>query len=64
MLLDVAAKVVCAIISNRLAEHITGLEEQNGFRALRGTVDGLFGLKLVLNKSRERARPFLLGSIC
>jgi hypothetical protein len=53
MLLDVVAKVVCAIISARLGDHVAGLEEQNGFRARRGTVDGLFGLKMVLNKRRE-----------
>jgi exonuclease III len=53
MLLDVAAKVVCAIIADRLARHVAVLEEQNGFRAKRGTIDGLFGLKLVLTKRKE-----------
>jgi hypothetical protein len=32
---------------------VEGLEEQNGFRAKRGTVDGLFGLKLALHKRKE-----------
>jgi hypothetical protein len=32
MLLDVAAKVVCAIILNRLAKYIQTLEEQNSVK--------------------------------
>jgi hypothetical protein len=58
MLLDVAAKIVCAIISNRLAKYIQTLEEQNGFKCERGTIgidriDGLFGLKVALHKRKE-----------
>ena len=53
MLLDVAAKVVGAIIAIRLGEHVEGIEEQNGFRSNRGTVDGLFSLKLALHKRKE-----------
>jgi hypothetical protein len=53
MLLDVAAKVVCAIISNRLTKYIRTLEEQNGFKARRGTIDGLFGLKAALHERKE-----------
>jgi hypothetical protein len=47
------AKVVCAIISNRLAKYIQTLEEQNGFKCERGTIDGLFGLKVALHKRKE-----------
>ena len=53
MLLDVAAKIVCAIISNRLAKYIQTLEEQNCFKCECGTIDGLFGLKVALHKRKE-----------
>ena len=53
MLLDVVAKVVCAIISNRLSTYIHTLEEQNGFKFERGVIDGLFELKIALHKRKE-----------
>ncbi len=53
MLLDVVAKVVCAIISNRLAKYIQSLEEQNCFKFECCTIDGLFGLKIALHKRKE-----------
>ena len=55
MLLDVAGKVVCSIISRRLQSLLSdeGLEAQNGFTANRGCVDGSFSLRLALLKRKE-----------
>ena len=53
MLLEPAAKIVCAIISTRLGP-LVDLEEQCGFRPGRGTTDGLFTLKLALQKCKEQ----------
>jgi hypothetical protein len=55
MLLDAASKIVCAIISGRISGVLReeGLEAQNGFTAGRGTADGIFSLKLLLQKRKE-----------
>jgi hypothetical protein len=47
------AKIVCAIIAARLGP-LVDLEEQCGFRSGRGTTDGLFTLKLALQKRKEQ----------
>ena len=52
MLLEPAAKIVCAIIARRLAPCVIQ-EDQCGFRALRGTVDSLWSFKLAAQKRRE-----------
>ena len=55
MLLDTMAKVVSSIISKRLQRVLleVGIEEQNGFMPRRGCVDGIFSLKVALQKRRE-----------
>ena len=55
MLLDTMAKVVSSITSKRLQRVLleVGIEEQNGFMPRRGCVDGIFSLKVALQKRRE-----------
>ena len=56
MLMEAAPKLVSSIISSRIKKHILikeGLEEQNGFMPHRGCRDGIFALKLALQKRRE-----------
>ena len=54
-LLDVASKIFSRILVGRMQsvqeEH--GLEEQSGFRGLRGTIDGLFSVSVALQKRKE-----------
>ena len=57
MLLDCFAKWLGSILGNRLKavfEKI-GMESQNGFRPDRGCTDGLFTLKLALQKCKEHS---------
>ncbi|NBO66980.1 MAG: hypothetical protein EBU88_19410 [Acidobacteria bacterium] len=56
MLMEAAPKLVSSIISSRIKKHILmkeGLKEQNGFMPHRGCRDGIFSLKLALQKRRE-----------
>ena len=59
MLMEAAPKLVSSIISSRIKNHILieeGLEEQNGFMPHRGCRDGIFSLKLALQKRREHGQ--------
>eukprot|EP00292_Cryptomonas_paramecium_P032853 CAMPEP_0113677242 /NCGR_PEP_ID=MMETSP0038_2-20120614/9142_1 /TAXON_ID=2898 /ORGANISM="Cryptomonas paramecium" /LENGTH=81 /DNA_ID=CAMNT_0000594465 /DNA_START=611 /DNA_END=853 /DNA_ORIENTATION=+ /assembly_acc=CAM_ASM_000170 len=38
-----------------------GLEEQNGFTPGRGSLDGIFSLKVALQKRREHGLVFLIS---
>ena len=55
MMLEVAYKIVSIILHGRLTTLSEGLdhESQCGFRPKRGTMDGIFSLKLALKKRRE-----------
>ena len=55
MLLDAASKFVCAIIAGRLTRLLDAerMEEQNGFMPHRGNTDGIFSLKIFLQKRKE-----------
>ena len=55
MLIECAAKIVCTILGWRIQSVLSleGLEEQNGFTPKRGCADGLFSLKVALQKRRE-----------
>lgn len=55
MMLEVAYKVVAIVLHRRLTQVCETLdhESQCGFRPHRGTVDGIFSLKLALKKRRE-----------
>ena len=55
MLIEAAAKIVCSILGNRIQNFLNaaGLEEQNGFTPGRGGLDGIFSLKVALQKRRE-----------
>lgn len=55
MLIETAAKIVCSILGNRIQNFLneSGLEEQNGFTPGRGGLDGIFSLKVALQKRRE-----------
>ena len=56
MLIESPAKVISSVIANRLSANILeheGLEEQNGFMRNRGCCDGIFSLKLALQKRHE-----------
>jgi len=56
MLMEAAPKLISSIVSSRIKENILieeGLEEQNGFMPRRGCRDGIFSLKLALQKRRE-----------
>ena len=58
MLLDSVVKVVGTIISDRLQDLLAefGFDEQNGFMRLRGTCDGVFSLRLALQKRKEHGQ--------
>ena len=54
--MEAAPKLISYIVSSRIKENILieeGLEEQNGFMPRRGCRDGIFSLKLALQKRRE-----------
>jgi len=55
MLLDAASKIVCAIIAGRLTRLLEAerMEEQKGFMPRRSTTDGIFSLKILLQKHKE-----------
>ena len=54
-LLDIASKILSTVIVARmqLVQEQEGLEDQNGFRGLRGTIDGLFNTCMALLKRKE-----------
>jgi hypothetical protein len=47
-LLDIASKILSTVIvaSMQLVQEKEGLEDQNGFRRQRGTIDGLFNTSI------------------
>ena len=55
MLLDSVAKIVSSVISFRLQNILkdVGCEYQNGFTSRRGCADGLFSIKMALQKRKE-----------
>ena len=55
MMLEVAYKVLAILVNERLGPIKESLdhESQNGFRSLRGTMDGIFTMKTALKKRRE-----------
>ena len=56
MLIESPVKVITSIIANRISIHVLeteGLEEQNGFMRQRGCCDGIFSVKLALQKRHE-----------
>jgi hypothetical protein len=55
MLLDSVVKIVSSVISARLQDVLkeVGCEYQNGFTSRRGCADGLFSLKMALQKRKE-----------
>jgi len=65
MLLDAASKIVCAIIAGRLTRLLEEeqMEEQNGFMPHRGTTDGIFSLKILLQKRNLRAWALDVGGL-
>ena len=54
-LLDVASKLMSSMMVRRmqLVIEVEGMEEQMGFRAFRGTIDGLFATVMGLQKRKE-----------
>ena len=58
MLLESLAKVVSIILDIRLQSVVAveGHEDQNGFRPERGTRDGIFSLKIALQKRKEHGQ--------
>ena len=61
-LLSVAGKILACIISNRLSQHAETIlpETQCGFRRGRGTVDAIFVVRQVQEKSLEQYRPLYM----
>jgi hypothetical protein len=61
-LLVVASKIFSRVILNRIQILLDNklLEEQAGFRSNRSTVDQIFTLKLVMEKSREHNKPLCM----
>ena len=56
MLIESPVKVITSILASRISVHIletVGLEEQNGFMRQRGCCDGIFSVKLTLQKRHE-----------
>ena len=56
MLIESPVKVITSILASRISVHILeteGLEEQNGFMRQRGCCDGIFSVKLALQKRYE-----------
>jgi len=55
MLLDAAPKIVCAIFAGRLTRLLEAeqMEEPNSFMPHCGTTDGIFSLKILLQKRKE-----------
>ncbi len=56
MLIESPVKVITSILANRISVHVLetdGLEEQNGFMRQRGCCDGIFTVKLTLQKRHE-----------
>ena len=53
--MEPALKIFCSILGARLQLVLKteGLESQNGFTSSRGCVDGIFSLKMALQKRRE-----------
>jgi len=62
-LLSIAGKVLARVILNRINKHLVASvypESQCGFRAGRGTVDMIFGLRQVQEKSREHNKDLFM----
>ncbi|CAF2129649.1 unnamed protein product [Rotaria magnacalcarata] len=57
--LDVAGKIFARIILNRIQASLDRklMEEQAGFRSRRSTMDQIFILKMVMERSREFNQP-------
>jgi hypothetical protein len=57
-LLDVASKIFSSILVARMQKvmELHGLEEQTGFRPLRGTIDGPFATSVGLQKRKEHGK--------
>ena len=56
MLIESPVKVITSILASRISVHVLeteGLEEQNGFMRQRGCCDGIFTVKLALQKRHE-----------
>jgi len=56
MLIESPSKILSAVMANRIQEQILepeGLEEQNGFMRQRGCCDGIFTVKMALQKRHE-----------
>jgi hypothetical protein len=55
MLIETTAKAVCSILRLHIQSVLekTGMEEQNGFATNCGCTDGLFSIKVALQKRRE-----------
>ena len=65
-LLSVAGKILARVIINRMNKHLTDnvcSESQCGFRKGRGTVDMIFSLRQVQEKSREHRTPLYMAFI-
>ncbi len=54
-LLDIASKIFSSLLVRRMQIMMEeeGMEEQAGFRQLRGTIDGLFATSIGLQKRKE-----------
>ena len=54
-LLDVASKIFSRILVGRMqtVQEEYGMEEQSGFRGMRGTIDGLFSVSVAMQKRKE-----------
>ena len=60
-LLSVAGKILARVVLNRIITHIVPdvyPESQCGFRAGKGTVDMIFALRQIQEKSREQTMIF------
>ena len=65
-LLSVAGKILARVITNRINHHLTDIvcsESQCGFRKGRGTVDMIFCLRQLQEKSREHRKPLYMAFI-
>ena len=65
-LLSVAGKILARVILNRINHHITDVvcsESQCGFRKGRGTIDMIFCLRQLQEKSREHRTPLYMAFV-
>lgn len=58
-----AARLFGKVLNNRLKQQFMKSQEQNGFRAGRSCIDGIFSLRHLIEKTIERERSVRLTFI-